>query len=351
MSINNIIPIDKLSVLFLIPVYLKNTNTRQFNTYLSVLFLICSYCLIGYTYNSDHSILIFYPILFIFLSVLAGNLEQNPNILITPLKFNIAFGIFAVILAVFGIYTPGCIDQLGRGIAFIPGPVGFMPTIQVYGTLCISLIILLIETGRGKSIWMYIACAAIFVSLNRASLVFLFLILLMYRPKTATFVALLSLCAILYFDTLYDYVFSISTLISRSNLRLGAELSYWNSDNTIIHLFGRGTHMTSEFIASRTIWERRYIENGIDFLFHSYGFFGFMIYSLFTLYVFYVTIKARQIKLLIFSIYYYLIEQILTNEFLSPSICFFSTTIFFLSKNNITANYTSEKNLNNTSIR
>lgn len=92
--------------------------------------------------------------------------------------------------------------------------------------------------------------------------------------------------------------------------------------------------MTSEKIARHTIWGRQYIENGWDFIFHTYGFIGFIVYTCIIMALLYVVWKRGARKFFILIIYYYFVEQILTNEFLASSFCFFTTTILVLSKKN-----------------
>ena len=289
-------------------------------------------CLLGFINSSNPNVLIIYPLLFIFLSILTANKEQDFSLLSLPIKLNIIYGLLSMALAMIGIHTSGCINQLGRGFVFIPGPLGFGSTIQVFGTLCISLILILIATKQSRSPWMYVACFAIIVSLNRASIIFLYLILLLYRPKTALIIAIGMMVVIMIVEPIQDFLFSASTLNSRQELRQGAQLSYWSSHDPLIILFGKGTHLTSDSIAYKTIWERRYIENGIDFLFHSYGCVGFVLYLGFIGYVCIRTLKIKAWRLCIMALYYLTIVQTLTNEFLSSSFCFFMSTILMLAK-------------------
>lgn len=91
-------------------------------------------------------------------------------------------------------------------------------------------------------------------------------------------------------------MFSRGTLDARNDLRKGVEISFWESNDIIIYLFGRGNTNTTESIAARTYWGRTYIEHGLDFLLHCYGYIGTTIITLIILgFVFKLKKKTTQL--------------------------------------------------------
>lgn len=68
--------------------------------------------------NADRNILIFYPFLFFFLAVLAGNAEANVKLIQNSLLVSIFWGIFSAILALIGIHTIGSLSLIEKGMPF-----------------------------------------------------------------------------------------------------------------------------------------------------------------------------------------------------------------------------------------
>ena len=334
LTINAGLPLDKL-VVFILSILYYFQNSKSFRAKALVVF--CILFMLAFTsfiVNSDRNILIFYPFLFFFLAVLAGNAEANVKLIQNSLLVSIFWGIFSAILALIGIHTIGSLSLIEKGMPFLFAPVGFSPTVQVYGTLCVCWLIIAMETKQKRGWVFYLVLIASILTFNRATWIFLFLLLTIYHKKYAIGLFFIGAVIVSCIELVQNVLFSISTLSSRGELRAGAELSYWKSNDFFVYLFGKGTHLTSEKIARHTIWGRQYIENGWDFIFHTYGIIGFIVYTCIIISLLYVIWRRGAGKFSILIIYYYFVEQILTNEFLASSFCFFTTIILILSNKN-----------------
>lgn len=330
--INHGIPIDKIIVFPLLYFQLDKLNRQKRKRYGNNFTIICFICLLGFIFNSQHNFLILYPLLFLLLAVIScdnSNYHAEYKYIKLGILLNTIYGLFSVVLNLIGIDIGGSISLLGRGFEFLKGPSGFSPTLQVYGTLSVTW--LFFDFLQHKRLrWLSILfILSVILTINRASFILLFLFFLYIRPKSA-FLILLTIIIFLLLNTdLYNTLTSNSTLQSRSELRYGAYLSWWTSTDPLVIFLGKGTHLTSEAIAKKTIWERTYIENGLDFLLHSYGIIGLMVYIIFIGKLIYMAFKKHLYRFSIVIIYYYLIEQVFTNEFLSSSFCI--VTIMILS--------------------
>lgn len=333
--INQFAPIDKIVTAPLIYLQTKTINTSKTGLVFKNSIIVSFLCLIGFFLSSSRNLLLLFPFLFILLAELT-NLSQNQkkyHYLKIGLTINILYGLISILLWTGGVNIGGSITQLGRGLSFIKGPSGFSPTLQVYGTLCVVWLIFDYISYRKIRPFAYIVILALVLTLNRASFILLFLFFLTYKPYTANLILLLTILLLALIPDIYFAASSVSTLQSREELRYGAFLSYWTSTDPIIILFGKGTHLTSVEIASKTIWERTYIENGLDFIFHSYGVMGFIIYLCYVGRLIYKCLCRKLFKFSLIVSYYYLVEQIFTNEFLSSSFCIFTILTLYVIKN------------------
>lgn len=340
------IPIDKLISLPLLGYYFyKGQSAKKFN-YLFFSTLTLFFVLITIWVNPNSNILLIFPILFGLLAFFVYDSEEDINIIQKALLFNIYFGLISAILQTSGFPMVGNKSLYEKGLPFLYAPVGFSPTLQVYGTLCITWLMIALEKKQPLTFNYIIIIIATLYTLNRATLITFFLLLFIYKRKFATSITIIILVTILAIPFLRENLFSTATIESRGDLRLGANISYWQSNDILIYLIGKGSHFTSEEIANLTFWGLSYIENGVDFIFHSYGIIGFILYISFVLTTIFIIYQNGKPHLILIALYYFLIEQQFTNEFLSSSFCIFTTSILLLSKQNNIPNQNShhEKN-------
>lgn len=332
-NINQPIPLDKICVFILILTYYPKIETINKTKIIVAYFLLFSLISVSFLINSNRNFLIFYPLIFSLSAAIISNTRINLKLIQDSLLLNIYIGLILSILAtLLNTELPGTLSLIEKKLPFFYAPMGFCPTLQVYGTICIAWIIIAFETNQKKTINFYVILLSSIITLNRATLLFLLIVFFIYKTKLTTITVLIIAAILLSQDFIREILFSSSTLSSRSELRVGAELSYWNSKDFIIHLVGKGSHITTEEIANKTLWGRTYIENGLDFIFHSYGIIGFIIYNLTIIFLIIKAIINKRAKFILLIIYYYYIEQFLTNEYLTFSLTYISIITLVLIK-------------------
>lgn len=329
LTVNTILPIDKYSVLLYLLVKCINGFRLTYGQGI-LLFSIGCVALESFWINYPASNReIFYPIFFLAASFFF--IKSNISLLKVRNIFfvNVLFGLICAILANIGVGNPYSRTLLEKGLPDLFAPLGFSPTNQVFGTFCVLHLIISFEYRKFD--WtFFVTIIALVLSFNRCSIIFLFIILYIYRRKVLYVILCTIVIAFIKWWKELEVLLSTATLGSRDELRYGVTLSFWRSKDTMVYLFGRGNSNTTDKIAAKTIWERSYIENGLDFILHSYGFLGLLVISIALVTLFLWIYQKKEWKFLIFFLYYLLIEQWMTHEFLASSFMFFMGIITML---------------------
>lgn len=330
--INKLLPLDKITIILYTTLnWLKKKKLSRLSK--QCIFLTFLIPLFSFIINfPNSSFQIFYPFLFFLGAILVSNKKIKLSWIRNIIFINIIIGIIAVVFSFLGYENIFSFSLKEKALPFIYAPYGFSPTQQVYGTLCIIFLIISFER-KIKDYKFYITILATLLTLNRCTLLFFFLIIFLYKRKIFYTLSICILFLIIkYWDIIENVLFSTSTLTSRSDLRKGAELSFWQSQDLMVYIFGRGNTNVTETIASKTIWGRSYIEHGFDFILHCYGFLGtFIILSMLICFILNLA-KKKQWKYFFICSFYFLFEQLLTHELLASSFFFVLTTILILSK-------------------
>lgn len=330
---NKPIPLDKILIIpYILFLYIcKRVNFfKEEKLILGILFFTSTLSFIINYPNG--SIQIYYPIFFLSAGLLAAHTNINLLIVRNILAINIIFGLGATIAAFLGFENEFSYSLREKMLPYIYGPYGLSPTQQVYGTFCILIQIISFEYKKYD--WLFVTSLICMIfTLNRCTLLFFGILLLVYKRKYFISLCIAGITFIItYWEIISNIMFSTATLDSRGDLRKGAEISFWESNNMIVYLFGRGNTNTTEGIASRTYWGRTYIENGLDFLLHCYGYIGLTIIVLFILGFVFKFIRKKQLGYAIITIYYLMMEPLFTHEFLASSFFYFMLIIIHLSK-------------------
>lgn len=331
LTINTIFPVDKVFVLLYI--FFKRITGFHMTCEYKILLFSLGYIasvsfFINYPYSNKE---VFYPIFFLIGAFVFVESQVDLLKLRNIFFVNVVFGLFCAILADIGIDNPYSRTLLEKGLPFFFAPLGFSPTNQVFGTFCILHLIISFEYK--KMDWtFFITVIALVLSFNRCSLVFLFILLFVYKRKVFYGILFTLVMACIKWWEELKILFSTATLNSRNELRHGVVLSFWRSGDMMVYLFGRGNSNTTDKIANKTIWGRAYIENGLDFILHSYGFVGLLVISIALVTLFLWLYKKREWKFLIFFLFYLLVEQWMTHEFLASSFMFFMGIMMALVK-------------------
>lgn len=331
LTINTIFPFDKLFILpYILFKYISGIQLSRLNKL--VLFCVSLLAFESFIINYPISnIEIFYPVLF-----LAGAFYfaySNIDLLVVRniIFVNVLFGLICALLADYGIENPYSRTLMEKGMPFLFAPLGFSPTNQVFGTFCILHLIISCEYKR-MDLFFYITIIACIVTFNRCSMLFLLILFFLYKRKLFySIFSIIMLVVVKCVDKL-EYLLSTATMESRNELRDGVKYSFWDSKNILVYIFGRGNSNISEHLANKTLWGRTYIENGIDFILHSYGFIGLIIIYIIILRFLWFILRTKDWKYFLFFSYYLLVEQWMTQEFLASSFMFFMGILLLLMK-------------------
>ena len=330
---NKPFPLDKILIIPYIFFLYTCKHIKLFKTekfILGILFFTATSSFV--TNYPNGSIQIYYPIFFLSAGLLAAHTKVNLLIVRKILSINIIFGLGATIAAFLGFENEFSYSLREKMLPYIYAPYGLSPTQQVYGTFCILVQIISFEYKKYD--WLFVVSLICMIfTLNRCTLLFFGILLLVYKRKYFISLCIIGIITIVnYWDIISSIMFSTANLESRNDLRKGAEISFWKSNDMIIYLLGRGNTNTTESIAARTYWESTYIEHGLDFLLHCYGYIGFTIIVTVMLGFILKLIRKKQLGYALITIYYLMIEPFLTHEFLASSFFYFILIILHLSK-------------------
>lgn len=335
LTINRGLPLDKVSVFVYVIYFLlkKEVKLTYYNRWIIAALscvVLLSFCV---NFLANVSFQILYPLVFVITGCMIAASDMNLLTIRKILLVNVIFGIIASLLAINGYSNDFSLSLWEKNLPWLYAPFGFSPAIQVFGTFCILVLIISFEYKK-FDLFFFITLIAIALTMNRATFVFLAILIFVYKPKVFFMMAILGCFFIIKnWEELELVLFSTTNLNSRVALRQGAELSFWQSNDLIVYLFGRGTPRVSESFAAQTQWERTYIEHGLDFLLHSYGFLGVLVISIIIMsFLFYLFWIKKEKGLFLITFYYFVIEQLLTHEFLASSLCFVVACILLIIK-------------------
>lgn len=342
-----LLPFDKLVLPIYLGVLLSLNGWRISRNTLLLFVAFFGYVVWTLLLNiGKSSYLIFYPVLFAFTAVILSHDGRiSLRMVQQALSVNIIIGVCFALLGYVGIDTPYSLNLITKGVPFVVAPQGFLPTLQTYGTCCIAWLLIAFHQEEPVKNWrVFFVGLALCATVNRTSILFLLLLLFLYRRKVFYWISLLIVAVVVYFfDLLWFVFFSAATVDSRKELRLGATLSYWRSDDIWVYLFGRGNHQTTDLIAQKTFWGRRYIENGLDFIIHSYGMFGLGLYLALVGGLVWWLVRKRLYAIAIACGFYFTVIQYITNEFLSGSMFLFLAVVLLLAHRKTNFAKTSER--------
>jgi hypothetical protein len=220
-----------------------------------------------------------------------------------------------------------------KGFASLYATHGFTSTVQTYGTLCISWLMLYIlrkrlglNSGIDKFLFV-ITNIAILLTFNRSTYLFWLIVLFFeFRVLFWSLIVFAGIILIKFWDIITTFILSSASITSRFELLEGFNISYMQSHSIKVYLFGRGTNQISEEIAKRVKWTNRTdLENGYTMLLHSYGIIGLVIYMVVCFYFIIMFLKIKKFKEAFFLFFYFFITQYITQEFVTSTFYVFLT--------------------------
>ncbi|HEY6976142.1 MAG TPA: hypothetical protein VH396_07620 [Chitinophagaceae bacterium] len=248
---------------------------------------------------------------------------------------NIIFGLIFDVLALAGL-TDQHVSPVVKGFTFLYSPRGFTATVQTYGTLCITWLLLyqlrkeLGMTNYIDKVFFIINTIAILASFNRSTLIF-WMVILFFKHRKLFFAIIFFLCILMIklWNEIITFTTSASSLIARSQLLQGFNLSFIESHSILVYLFGRGSNQYPPEIVKRVRWfNRSDIENGYAMLLHSYGSIGLLVYITLCFSFIFQFIKIRRWAEAVILFYFFFLTQYFTQEFVSVTFDLFLAVMF-----------------------
>lgn len=338
------IPIDKITLpLFISAVLLITGSTFSLlktEFFSLIIFMIVCFLSIAANIVSFSPIIVF-PALGLVFSFTVSKSERILLLLYQSLIIHIVLGIILWISS----YTQGINDYVSsmgaKGLPFLHEAKGFTATVQTFGTLCISWLLLYQIKKQEKStnawdkLFYNIVSFAILITFNRATYLAYFVYLFFTHRKLLIFYCILLSVFVIYFiDSILLLFFNVTSLDARSDLLEGFEKSYVQSNSILIWLFGRGNNsVPANILQNVTFYYRSDIENGHAMLLHTYGLLGYIIYIIGCLYFIITTfLKRRDYFFACFSTLYLIFLPYITQEYMSTTLYIFLCVIFFRGK-------------------
>jgi len=338
------VPIDKIFTIVLIGLIIwYEARVFFFRRYeldltFTLFILACLSFLINLVDNS--SLIIFFPIIgCVFCFVIARRPWLIDLIYYALLShFFIAFILYLVS------YVTGDMqfveDMSMKGLPYIHIIKGFTPTIQVFGSLCLTWILLYYFRKATQMVTLadkicyFFVLLCLLLTLNRTS--FLGFLIILFFKERKIFVSLTIVAGITiltYLQFFLTFLFNVNTLTSRSELLDGFNKSYWNSHSLLVYIFGRGNNQIPAVILQTVKWDfRNDIENGYAMILHTYGLLG-LIFYLFIGCVFLLKLGLIKNWYLFFMVLFYIaIQPYFTQEFMATSFYISMGTVIFISR-------------------
>ncbi|WP_143075861.1 hypothetical protein [Parafilimonas terrae] len=326
-------PIDKILVLlspFLVACFNPDKKFFTSKEFL-VIILFTIIAVTSSVANLCFYYIIFFPIIGLSFSII---LSQYKNMVLFSLYYalflHIVIGIVILVLAFMG-FTKLNVSEGAKGIASLYSTHGFTSTVQTYGTLCITwLLLYLLRKKLGLNtiidrLFFFITTLAILLTFNRSTYLFWVILLFFEFPRMFWSIAILMGAILVKFWTnITSFILSSSTIEARFQLLQGFNISYMQSGSLKVYLFGRGTNQISQEVANKVKWSTRLdLENGYTMLLHSYGLIGLCAYLFVCFYFIFLFLKINRFKEAFFLFFYFFVTQYITQEFVATTFYMF----------------------------
>ncbi|SFQ26644.1 hypothetical protein SAMN05444277_107189 [Parafilimonas terrae] len=327
------VPIDKILVLlspFLVACFNPDKKFFTSKEFL-VIILFTIIAVTSSVANLCFYYIIFFPIIGLSFSII---LSQYKNMVLFSLYYalflHIVIGIVILVLAFMG-FTKLNVSEGAKGIASLYSTHGFTSTVQTYGTLCITwLLLYLLRKKLGLNtiidrLFFFITTLAILLTFNRSTYLFWVILLFFEFPRMFWSIAILMGAILVKFWTnITSFILSSSTIEARFQLLQGFNISYMQSGSLKVYLFGRGTNQISQEVANKVKWSTRLdLENGYTMLLHSYGLIGLCAYLFVCFYFIFLFLKINRFKEAFFLFFYFFVTQYITQEFVATTFYMF----------------------------
>jgi|GEM_PF-1135846 len=338
------LPIDKLFTIVLIGLIFWHEATvfffRRYELDLTFTLFIIAFLSFLINLVDNSSLIIFFPIIgCIFCFVVA----RRPWLIDLIYYALISHFFIAFILYLFSYFTGDMQfveDMSMKGLPYIHVIKGFTPTIQVFGSLCLTWIIIYYFRKASQRLTLtdrfcyFFVLLCLLLTFNRTSFLGFLIILFFKERKIFVILAIVTGIAILtYLQFFLTFFLNVDTLTSRSELLDGFNKSFWNSHSLLVYIFGKGNNQIPAVILQTVKWDfRNDIENGYAMILHTYGFLGLVFY-LFIAFIFLIKLGLLKNWYLFFLVLFYIaIQPYFTQEFMATSFYISMGTVIFISR-------------------
>jgi hypothetical protein len=327
-------PLDKVAVVLLMgaAIYFHYKEPFINQAQLMIAGLLILIPILSCIANVSFAGIIFFPFLGFLSSVYFSNRpELTFGVLYYAIFVHIVLGILFVILANMG-YPNDYVWSLGeKGFASLYCGRGFTATVQTFGTLCITWLIIfsmrrrLFGPAKGDWFLFSVVIVGLITTLNRSSLIFLVVILFLeFRKIFWVVFAMIVAVVIRYWEVIFFFLTDKTSLDARSELLEGFYLSYVQSDSPLVYIFGRGINQYSPEVLAKVKWDyRAVIENGYAMILHTYGIIGMLFYICLAGFGVFTFFRARLYSKGVILFFFLFFTPYFTHEFYSETFYLF----------------------------
>lgn len=345
-----VVPLDKVVLLLVVLFYIPNAIKISMYAFSrgekQALMMLCLVILVSLLANSDtFSFQLFLPVVgFIFSIFLSQSYILLKGIYYGSFMHILIANIIGLGAYAFG-WAGGTVSLANKGLPMLKSIMGFTPTPQSFGTLCLSWLIIyffLKERGKIKRIdkfFYLLVTVGIILSINRTTYIgYLLILFFKERRLFYTYLSISAICVVIFWNILMDTIFSTATLDSREELLDGFNRSFWNSDSWQVYLFGKADNKIAEKYIRYATWdEREDIENGFAMILHMLGFLG-LGYYLSTVFIFArKTFKKKYFYECSLFLFFCIFTTFITQEFVATTFYIALGVVMYIYKNNYAA--------------
>ncbi len=335
-------PLDKIFILLACLVLLILQKSISINAIKTLSIAVIVILFTFYSNPFTFSLLLLFPLVGLLFTVLLIKKSEYGDYLYIGLWWHILIGFLLVIYSYVNPYT--ALDKYvhhmyDKGMPFLHAAMGFTPTVQTFGTICMAWLLLYVNKKTLNSItnndkFMFIVViVSVFLTFNRNTFVLFLLFSFFYLRKLFyLFILTLFISVVYYFNVIESLILNMKTINSRFNGLEGFQNSFIKSDSWLVYLFGRGDNNVWDY----RLTQNPLIENGIASMLHSFGIIGFITYGIIGSILIVLLIMNNKKVLAIFLFYVLFIQQIFTTEFYNGS--FYIIVAVILMSSNLFSN-------------
>jgi hypothetical protein len=313
-----IFPVDKVCILLLLIIlFIKSNIKREELLFFSFFIMIQSAIIaINYFMGEVVSVIVYFPVIGTLFACLGGRYFKTYEIRFI-LIVHIILALFFLIDAYIKKNNQFVHRLYDKGLPFLIAPMGFTATVQTFGTLCLSYLILALDEKK-IDFYFLITFFMLIMTFNRVSYMNMLVYVFLLRPGYVLFFLLLLIISFAIFpDVLLKLLGSTGTIKSRANYIESYILAFSNN-SPFQKIFGSSNSViTDSYVLSVT--EQPLIENGVFALLNTYGILFIFLFVMVLSTMPFLKKNKDDVKYKIYLCYFITFAQFMTNEYFSSS--------------------------------